>query len=169
MEATLVLNEPFTEEDDIELLLRKLAEKMENIGFPFFCSLNLKLSNTKNAYFKFYKVYKNDTVITAVSTNDFKTFKPTLVKIKAACALHLKEHPALFLPTDELSFRGFISKIKAMEFAKAGALKYISKLIDEGEKSNELLLKYRLDHYDDLNINLTDRNIRKLELVGGER
>lgn len=30
--------------------------------------------------FKFYRVFKNDTAVTAVSTNDFKPFKPVLLK-----------------------------------------------------------------------------------------
>jgi hypothetical protein len=62
-------------------------------------------------------------------------------------------------------FHGFLSRIRAMEYAKAGALKYISKLIDDGERGYDLLIKYREAHYEDLNINLTDKNIRKLEEI----
>ncbi len=117
----------------------------------------------KNSYYKYYKVFKNDTAVKEVFTNDFRIFQPTLQKIKAAIGFSLSIYPAFLLPDDNLMFYGFLSQVKAMEFAKAGALRYISKLIEDGEKSYDLLLKYRETHYDDLNINLTDRNIKMIE------
>jgi hypothetical protein len=120
------------------------------------------LRGVRNPYFKFYKVFKNETSVTEVVTNDFKIFQPAYREIKIACVMHTLRHPAFFLPDDEGMFCGFTSRVRAMEYAKAGALKYISKLIDDGENGHNLLVKYREDHYDDLNINLTDRNIRKV-------
>jgi hypothetical protein len=108
-------------------------------------------------------VFKNDTSVAEVFTNDFKTFLPTHQKIKNARSLHSREHRAFSLPFEDSMFYGFLSRIKAMEYIKAGALRYINKLIAEGLKSYDLLIKYRQDHYDDPNINLTDRIIRKLE------
>jgi hypothetical protein len=110
-------------------------------------------------------VYKNDTAIIKASTNDFKPYQPILRQIKTACNTNCKSAPAFSLPSDEFMFYGFLSQIRAMKHAKKGALKHISKLIDDGEKSYDLLLKYRLDHYEDLNVNLVDRNIRKLENI----
>jgi hypothetical protein len=121
------------------------------------------VKSVKKPYYKFYKVFKNDTSVTEVFTDDFKPVESTRFKIEVALALHSREHPAFHLPDDEFMFNGFLSRTKAMRYAKAGALKYITKLIDDGEKSYDLLLKYREEHYDDLNINLTDKNIRRLE------
>ena len=118
----------------------------------------------RKAYFKFYKVLKNDTAVTEVLTNDFNISKPAYLKIKTACTLQSAAHSAFSIPDDGFMFYGFLSRIKAMEFAKAHALKYIDKLIEGGVMSYGLLLKYREEHYEDLNINLTDRNIRKLEM-----
>jgi hypothetical protein len=146
------------------LILPKMARKNRRRG----ASSHLTPKNVKKPYFKFYKVFKNETSVNEVFTNSFEIFKPTHLKIKAACALNSREHPAFFLPADEFMFCGFLSRIKAMEYAKAEALKYINKLINDGEKSYKLLLKYREVHYEDLNINLIDRNIRKLELVSSE-
>lgn len=121
------------------------------------------LTHDRKPFFKFYKVYHNETSVSEVFCNDLIPFAPTLQEIKAACAVHSRQYPALTLPAKASMFYGFLSPIKAMEYAKAGALKYIAKLIDEGEKSYGLLMKYRETHYEDLNINLTDKNIRKLE------
>lgn len=118
-------------------------------------------------YYRFYKVRKNDTAVIAVSVNDLKPFAATYSIIKTACLLNSASRPAFSLPAGEFIYRGFLSKIKAMKYAKAGALKYLNNLIEEGEKSRDLLLKYRHDHYDDLNFNLTDRNIRNVELRNG--
>jgi hypothetical protein len=164
MKTILVLTEPKKSLENIASRPLQMPKKMRSRRMSTINSNKLLPKKIRKPYFKFYKVFKNETSVTGVFTNDFKRFKPTMIKIKAACALHSKEHPALFILEDEFMFYGFLSRIRAMEFAKARALKYISKLIDSGEKGYQLLLKYREDHYEDLNINLTDRNIRKIEL-----
>jgi hypothetical protein len=124
------------------------------------------LKKARKPYFKFYKVFKNETLVTEVFSNDFKKFQPAYIKIKIACALHSWQRRAFSLPADDAMFYGFTSRVRAMEFAKARALKYISKLIDKGDEGYNLLIKYREDHYEDLNVNLTDRNIRKVSSGG---
>ena len=99
-----------------------------------------------------------------MSANDFKSFDTTYSKIKAACVLNSQLCPVFSLPADEFMFYGSLSKVKTMEHAKAGALKYITKLIEGGDATYKLLLEYRETHYDDLNIHLTEKNIRQLEL-----
>ena len=69
------------------------------------------------------------------------------------------------LPPDDAMFTGYADKAHAMEMAKAGALKYIDVLISEGSKGIEKLKQYREDHYEDLNTNLLDANIRKAEII----
>jgi len=119
----------------------------------------------KTTYSKFYKVYKNETSVAEVKVNNFKPFCTTHQKIKAACNLKTEKGQVFSLPADKYMYYGFLSRAKAMKFAKAMALKYISKLIKDGEKSYSVLLKYREEHYEDLNINLLDSNIRKLDLT----
>jgi hypothetical protein len=163
MKATLALPRRSKKVIDPALFAPKMAGKTEDI---FLFSPNIDSSKTtKQSYFKFYKVLKNETSVTEVSTNDFKSFGHTYFKIKTACSLHSTECPAFSIRNDDDIFYGFLSRVNAMEYAKAGALAYIGKLIEEGEKSNDLLLKYREDHYDDLNFNLTDRNIKNIELA----
>jgi len=163
MKTTLVLTEPKKSLENVALRALQMPKKKRSRKMSTINSIKLLPKNIRMPYLKFYTVFKDDTSVTEVFTNDFKPFKPTLFKIKAACALHSKEHPALFMLDDEFMFYGFLSRIRAMEFAKARALKYINKLIDSGENGYQLLLKYREDHYEDLNINLTDRNIRKIK------
>jgi hypothetical protein len=145
------------------MLLLNIHTKNSPPDVPYLPGINLRI--TRKPLYKFYKVFKNDTSVTEVLINDLKTFEATLCEIKAACILHSAKRPAFFFPPDAFSFRGFFSRIRAMEYAKAGALRYISGLIDEGERSNDKLLQYRWTHYEDLNFTLTDRNIRKLETV----
>ena len=167
MKTTLVLTEPKKSIENVALRPLQMPKKKRSRKMSAVNNIKPLQKNIRKPYLKFYKVFKNETSVTGIFTNDFKSFKPTLIKIKAACSLHSKEHPALFILNDEFMFYGFLSRIRAMEFAKARALKHISKLIDSGEKGYQLLLKYREDHYEDLNINLTDRNIRKIELELG--
>jgi hypothetical protein len=162
MKAVPVLSEVLCEEDDFTFFPLPIIIEEADL-FPPVCSSSLLPENGKKPYFKFYKVFKNDTAVNEVFTNDFKPFRSTYLKIKTACSLHSAIRPAFSLVDDDHSYYGSLSRIKAMEHAKAGALKYIGKLIDGGEKSYNLLLQYREDHYEDLNINLVDRNIRKLE------
>lgn len=123
-----------------------------------------KKKNVRKPFFKFYKVFKNDTVVTEVSANDLRPFGDALLQIKALCCTNNSHCPAFTVSQDEPAFCGFLSQIDAMEYAKAGALKYISELIDEGDAGKERLLQYREEHYDDLNFNLTDRHIRQIEM-----
>lgn len=67
------------------------------------------------------------------------------------------------LPSDNSMFYGYMSRITAMERAKAGALKYINNMIREIEQGIKKLIQYRNDHYEDLNVNLLDDNIRRLK------
>jgi hypothetical protein len=165
MKTTLVLTEPKKSLENVALRPLQMAKKKRSRKMSAINSIELLPKNIRKPYLKFYKVFKNGTSVTEAFTNNFESFKPTLTKIKAACASHSKEHPALFILEGEFMFYGFLSRIRAMEFAKAGALRYINKLIDSGKIGYKLLIKYREDHYEDLNINLTDRNIRKVELT----
>ncbi|HVV54714.1 MAG TPA: hypothetical protein VHC47_05300 [Mucilaginibacter sp.] len=123
-----------------------------------------KKKNVRKPFYKFYKVFKNDTAVIEVSVTDLRPFGDTFLQIKAACCLNRSHCTAFSVPQDEPAFCGFVSRIDAMEYAKAGALKYISELIDEGDAGRERLLLYREAHYDDLNFNLTDRHIRQIEM-----
>jgi hypothetical protein len=114
---------------------------------------------------KFYRVFKNDTAVTEVSFNDFRRVAffaadPQSGNLAGKTSSFPNQTYSL-LPEKEI-FYGYDLKTHAMEMAKAGALKHIDALIAEGPESKERLYQYRLVHYDDLNINLTDSNIRKL-------
>jgi hypothetical protein len=163
MKATLALPRRSKKVIDTALFPPEMAGKIEDI-FSFLFEIDSS-KNKKKPYFKFYKVFKNDTSVSEVSTNDVKPFAPSYRKIKSACSLHSAECPAFSIRNNDGVFYGFLSRVAAMEHAKAGALAYIGKLIGEGEKSRDLLLKYREDHYEDLNFNLTDRNIKNIELA----
>jgi len=52
---------------------------------------------------------------------------------------------------------------QAMEKAKACAQDCIERLIAGGTEKMAALLQYRMDHYEDLHINLVDANIQKME------
>jgi hypothetical protein len=167
METIIALTSPSEKKANIKLLPLEITKKQARGDNSSLRRLNLK--SVRKPYFKFYKVLKNETSVTEVVTNDFKIFHPAYRDIKIACVMHTLRHPAFFLPAYEGMFCGFTSRVRAMEYAKAGALKYISKLIEEGGDGYGLLLRYREDHYEDLNINLTDRNIQKIERELEER
>jgi hypothetical protein len=116
----------------------------------------LRKSDSRN-YYKIYRVNKNDTAVREISTNDFKPFS---------------SRPAgtLSLGSGGLLFSLFTDIGQAMEKAKAGAQAYIEQLIDRGEEGLPELLQYRMDHYEDLNINLVEANIQKEEneMLNGE-
>jgi hypothetical protein len=59
-------------------------------------------------------------------------------------------------------FYGYTTQVKAMEMAKAGALRYINSLIDLGEAGEKQLLQYRTDHFEDLEVNLVYANIETI-------
>jgi len=121
----------------------------------------------KNLFFtKYYRVYKNDTSVTEISVNDFKPVpsrhnKSALIATQLEDVLCSIPYLEYMLPQDESMFYGYLDKATAMEKAKAGALAYISRLIEEGEAGIKKLAQYRTEHYEDLNIHLLDANIRK--------
>jgi hypothetical protein len=100
----------------------------------------------------YYRVYQHDTAVTKVSANDFKQV-----------ITHIAFPPVYSLPTDGTMFYGYLNQIEAMEKAKAGALAYINGIIQKVDEGIDQLKQYRVDHYQDLNINLLDTHIRRLE------
>jgi len=106
----------------------------------------------RHNYLKYYKIAKSQTALIEVSTNDF-----TLTHFQ-------KTNKAVYtVRPDTKLFDLYIDIGQAMEKAKSGALAYISELISEGEASEQKLLQYRKDHYEDLHINLVDSNIQEVE------
>ncbi len=164
MKTTALLTKYSKDEENAVFLPVKMPEPAELNGLAFLSGVDLKPRKIYKPYCKFYTVHKNETAVLKVSTNDFKPFQLTCLEIKTACNLNSKQNPAFSIPAANFMVYGFISQVKAMEFAKAGALGYISKLIDEGEKSLGLLIAYREAHYDDLNFNLTEKNISSLSI-----
>jgi len=125
---------------------------------------------SKNNYSRYFRVFENDTAVTEVSTNDFRTLKFNPVKKDWLFAgttnvLSVIADTKYRLPLNEPLFYGYSSRGKAMEMAKAGALRYINLLIDEGENGEEKLLQYRRDHYEDLHINLVYDNIENVKRI----
>lgn len=105
-------------------------------------------------HFKYYRVYKNQTAVELVSFNDFiLTFMPQRSNSGAVYTL----------PPDKEMFCACTDLVSALEKAKAGALVYIGRLIEQGDAGLAELLQYRIDHYEDLNVNLLDGNIREIE------
>jgi hypothetical protein len=60
-------------------------------------------------------------------------------------------------------FYGYPKLVTALKKAKAGALVYIEHLIRRDAEGLPALLQYRMDHYEDLNINLVEAAIRRVE------
>lgn len=116
-------------------------------------------------YGRYFRVFQNDTTVTEISTNDFKPVEKRIAKKKQS----LKDKPdsidigEYVLPPDETFFYGYSNRAKAMEMAKAGALRYINLLIAQGKESEETLLQYRSDHFEDLNNTLTYVSIEALK------
>jgi len=90
---------------------------------------------------RYFRVFQNDTKITEISTNNFLK-----ANSRPVSALRV-------LPPEQL-YHDYKTRELAVEAAKAGARAYINKLIALGDSGKELLLQYRSDHYEDLNINL---------------
>jgi hypothetical protein len=107
----------------------------------------------RHNYCKYYRVDKNDTFVKEVSANDFKPARPTST---GTCE-------GITLQHDAGTYSMYTDLMQAMEKAKAGAQAYIEQLIAEGEEGQSKLLQYRMDHYEDLNINLVEANIQKEE------
>ncbi len=122
----------------------------------------------KLSFIRYYRVYLHDTRVTEISANDFKPVNRRRFKNgwldgpPVNTASPVPSH-VYCLPKGELMFYGYSSRIKAMEMAKSGALAYIARLVKNAERSIRKLKQYREDHYDDLNVNLLDAAIRKLE------
>jgi hypothetical protein len=119
-------------------------------------------------YIRYFRVFKHDTVITEISTNDFRppTLRPSgkdwLVG-NTTTVLGAIADISYALPPLGVLFFGYKTRAKAMEGAKAGALAYINLLIAMGEAGEQTLLQYRMDHYEDLNINLVEANIYEVK------
>lgn len=107
-------------------------------------------------FFKYYRVYKNHTDVAVVSTNDFNG---AYQKNKDAAT----DVPCYHLPPDYMMYYEYTGLINAMERAKSGALRYIDSLIKTGEKGKSKLYQYRMENYENLNINLVESNIRRIE------
>jgi hypothetical protein len=118
----------------------------------------------KPRFKKFFCVLKNETGVIEVSLNDFKLQKRSFLTetsegatVDVLCAFPNKNYS--LLPDNEMYY-GYESKARAMEMAKAGALKHLTELIAEGDSGAEKVHRYRFEHYDDLNVRLIDSNIR---------
>ncbi len=119
-------------------------------------------------YTRFYRVFKHDTSVTEISTNNFqpvqlkRSQRHTLVghPVDVLCAI--PENPYYLLADDEM-FYGYLTLTRAMEKAKQGARTYIGQMISEVETGIAKLKAYRTAHYEDLNTTLLESNIRRLE------
>jgi hypothetical protein len=108
----------------------------------------------RHNYDCYYRVDRNDTTVTRVSTNDFKQGRHLLTSYGDTVYTLRLEY--------ELCYQ-CVSLVGAMEKAKAWALVHIEQLIKKGEPGLPELLQYRKDHYEDLHINLVDANIQLVE------
>lgn len=119
-------------------------------------------------YSRYFRVFKNDTVITEISTNDFQPLKlrssgKNWLTGNSGEVLGVISDINYSLPPLGALFYGYRNRVEAMKAAKAGALSYINSLIDLGEAGAQTLRQYRIDHYEDLNINLLEANINYVE------
>ncbi|NCD69626.1 hypothetical protein [Mucilaginibacter agri] len=121
----------------------------------------------RNNFTRYYRVYKNSTKVIEVSTNDLRPLKiyATPTKRWAGPLLDvLCSIPSYYsLPPDNEMYYGYTCKAKAMEMAKAGAMKYIERKIKDIEKGIGQLKQYPLDRNADFNISLLDANVRRLK------
>lgn len=60
-------------------------------------------------------------------------------------------------------YYGFANRVDAMKYAKTSALAHITALVGQIKAGIKKLKIYREEHYEDLNINLLDSEIGKLE------
>jgi hypothetical protein len=102
-------------------------------------------------YCRYFRVFKNDTVVTEISTNDFIPVKPKLIN---------GQKVTYTLPINEHMFYGYFNLIKAKEMAKKGALEHINSLIAKGKDGELALYEYRFHHFQDLTVNLVEANIQ---------
>lgn len=123
---------------------------------------------TMQNYHHYYRVVAHETQITKISTNNF-----TRINFMTYRTIWTNHHPVKvfssiidklsLVQSKRLAYRDFVDCITAMESAKSGALSYINSLIKQADLNIAALKQYRMDHYDDLNKNLLDSNIRRLE------
>jgi hypothetical protein len=121
----------------------------------------------RNNYCRYFRVFTYDTTVTEVSTNDFnpprfRPFKKDWLVGNTQKLFGVIAAVPYTLLTGKDAFVGYSSRAKAMEMAKAGALKYIDSLIALGASGHKTLLQYRTDHYEDLCINLLSANIENV-------
>ena len=122
----------------------------------------------RNNYTKYFRVFKNDTVVTEISANNFESvvirrFKrglPVNTPVDSVNAITCFEYS---LPADDTMFYGYLTQGHAMRKAKDSALNYINLLSKEAGPGQQKLKQYREDHYNDLNVTLLDANIRRVE------
>jgi hypothetical protein len=105
-------------------------------------------------YTRYFRVFKDDTSVTEISTNDFLPVKPNPAN---------DDSPVYQLPVNERLYYGYLTKAKAMEMAKGGALEHINLLLDQNESGEKELYQYRFDHFQDLTVNLVEANIEQIE------
>jgi hypothetical protein len=123
---------------------------------------------TRNNFIKYYRVFKNDTLVTEVSANDFMPldalrFKAGWLAANPVDPLATVEPAYYRLPEDSSMFYGYTNEFIAMRRAKSGALAYLEVMIKEVERGIFKLKQYRSAHYESLNVVLLDANIRRLE------
>ncbi|SEP19970.1 hypothetical protein [Mucilaginibacter sp. OK283] len=107
-----------------------------------------------HTYYRSYRVDKNDTGIKMIPANDFSLVGARLTD----------RHNVIYtLQPDYEQYYQTTSLVKAMEKAKEGALASINELIKRGDDGVAALLQYRIDHYEDLHVNLVDANIQLVE------
>ncbi len=117
-------------------------------------------------YIRYFRVFKNDTLITEISTNDFRPLKLRASGrhwLIGATGKVLCTIASVNYALSDSPFYGYKTHLEAMKMAKSGALSYINSLIAMGKPGEKTLLQYRMDHYEDLNINLVQANIYKVE------
>ncbi|GAB2695061.1 hypothetical protein GCM10027037_18360 [Mucilaginibacter koreensis] len=123
----------------------------------------------QNNYNRYFRVFMYDTAVTEISTNDFKPVNHQLFVRRVSRADDFKDHLCQLsdshysLPVAEQMFYGYMTRIRALEKAKAGAQKYINELTRQAEASINQLKQYRMAHYQDLSSTLLEANIRRLE------
>lgn len=121
----------------------------------------------KKNFTRYFRVYSKDTAVTEISANDFRPPKLKPVKKDWFIANTNDIYDAIAsvvysLPEGEPLFYGYTTRVRAMEMAKAGALRHINSLIDLGEAGEQQLLQYRTDHFEDLEVNLVYANIESV-------
>lgn len=107
-----------------------------------------------HTYYRSYRVDKNDTEIKTISANDFRAPGPRSTS---------PDNGVYTLHPDYGQYYQTVNLVKAMEKAKQGALASINALIKRGDDGVAALLQYRIDHYEDLHVNLVDANIQLVE------